>query len=137
MDKNTGLRHNLEAPFRNKVPQNSLVYLEDIRFVMSDVTHKITRCVESDLRKAAQKIVNEKSLYKVALQQLEDNCTRRAMKNPRFQFDLQVKGNNLKKGVVGPVSLSGTSAPVAIADKDELGQDIPKLFENVWGKSFF
>ena len=134
VDKNTGLRHDLEAPFRKEVPQNSLVYLEDIRCVMPDVTHMITRCVESDLRKAAQKIVNEKPLYKVALQQLEDNCTRRALKKPRFQFDLQVKGSDLKKGVVGPVSLSGTSALVAIADKDELEQDIPNLFENVWGK---
>ena len=101
---------------------------------MPDVTHMITRCEESDLRKAAQKLVNEKPLYKVALQQLEDNCTQRAMKKPRFQFDLQVKGSDLKKGVVGPVSLSGPSALVAIADKDELGQDIPNLFENVWGK---
>ena len=134
VDKNTGLRHDLEAPFRKVVPQNSLVYLKDIRCVMPDVTHMITMCVESDLRKAAQKIVNEKPLYKVALQKLEDNCTRRAMKKPRFQFDLQVKGSDLKKGVVGPVSLSGTLALVAIADKDELGQDIPNLFENVWGK---
>ena len=134
VDKNTGLRHDLEAPFRKEVPQNSLVYLKDIRCVMPDVTHMITRCVESDLRKATQKIVNEKPLYKVALQKLEDNCTRRAMKKPRFQFDLQVKGSDLKKGVVGPVSLSGTSALVAIADKDELGQDIPNHFENVWGK---
>ena len=134
VDKNTGLRHDLEAPFRKEVPQNSLVYLEDIRCVMLDVTHMITRCVESDLRKAAHKIVNEKPLYKVALQQLEDNCTRREMKKPRFQFDLQVKGTDLKKGVVGPVSLSGTSTLIAIADKDELGQDIPNLFENEMGK---
>ena len=55
VDKNTGLRHDLEAPFRKEVPQNSLVYLKDIRCVMPDVTHMITRCVESDLRKAAQK----------------------------------------------------------------------------------
>ena len=98
---------------------------------MLDVTHMITRCEESDLRKAAQKIVNEKPLYKVALQQLKDNCTRRAMKKTRFQFELQVKGSDLKKGVVVPVSLSGTSALVAIADKDEIGQDIPNLFKNV------
>ena len=75
MDKNTGLRHNLEAPFRTKVPQNSLVYLEDKRCVMPDVMHMITRCIKSDLCKAAQKIVSEKPPYKVALQQLEDNCS--------------------------------------------------------------
>ena len=100
MDKNTGLRHDLESPFRKEVPQNSLVYLGDIRCVMPDVTHMITSCVECDLRKAAQKIVNEKPPYKLALQQLEDNCTRRAMKKPRFQFDLHVKGSDFKKGLL-------------------------------------
>ena len=75
VDDNTGLRHNLKAPFRKEIPQNSLVYLEDIRCVMPDVTHMITRCVESNLRKAAQKILNEKPVYKVSLQQLEENCT--------------------------------------------------------------
>ena len=133
VDDYTGMRHNLKAPFREEIPQSSLVYLEDIRCVMPDVTHMITRCVESDLRKAAQKIVNEKPVYKVSLQRLEENCTRRALKKPKFQFDLQVKGSELKKGIVGPVSLSGTSALVAIADKEEFEQDVPNLFENVWG----
>ena len=82
MDKKTGLRHHLEAHFRKEVPQNALLYHEDRRCVMPDVTHMITRCVESDIRKAAKKILNEKPLYKVALQQLEDNCNRRALKNP-------------------------------------------------------
>ena len=133
VDDYTGMRHNLKAPFREEIPQSSLVYLEDIRCVMPDVTHMITRCVESDPRKAAQKIVNEKPVYKVSLQRLEENCTRRALKKPKFQFDLQVKGSELKKGIVGPVSLSGTSALVAIADKEEFEQDVPNLFENVWG----
>ena len=112
VDDYTGMRHNLKAPSRKEIPQNSLVYLEDIRCVMPDVTHLITRCVESDLRNAAQKIVNEKPVYKVPLQQLEENCTRRALKKPK---------------------LSGTSALVAIADKEEFEQEIPDLFENVWG----
>ena len=91
VDDYTGMRHNLKAPFRKEIPQNSLVYLADIRCVLPDVTHMITRCVESDLRKAAQKMENEKPVYKVPLQQLEENCTRRALKKPKFQFDLQVK----------------------------------------------
>ena len=133
VDDYTGMRHNLkEIPFRKEIPQNSLVYLEDIRCVMPDVTHMITRCVESDLRKAAQKVVNEKPVYKVPLQQLEENCTRRPLKKPKFQFDLQVKGSELKKGIVGPVSLSGTSALVAITNKEEFEQDVRNLFENVW-----
>ena len=133
VDDYTGMRHNLKAPFREENPQSSLVYLEDIRCVMPDVTHMITRCVESDLRKAAQKIVNEKPVYKVSLQRLEENCTQRVLKKRKFQFDLQVKGSELKKGIVGPVSLSGTSALVAIADKEEFEQDVPNLFEIVWG----
>ena len=96
-----------------------------------------TRGVESDLRKAAQKIVNKKPVYKVPLQQLEENCTRRALKKPKVQFDLQVKGSELKKGNVEPVSLSGTSALVAIADKEENEQDVTKDFENVWGNEIF
>ena len=87
----------------------------------------------SDLRKAAQKLVNEKPVYRVSLQRLEENYTRRALKKQKFQFDLQVKGSELKKGIVGPVSLSGTSALVAIADKEEFEQNVPNLFENVWG----
>ena len=121
VDDNTGMRHNLKAPFRREVPQNSLLYLEDIRCVMPDVTNLITRCVESDLHKAAQKTVDKKSVYKVPLQRLEENCTRRVLKKPKFRFDLQVKGSELKKGIVGPVSL--------------FEQAIPNLFdfENVWG----
>ena len=131
VDDYTGMCHNLKAPFRNEIPQNSLVYLEDIRCVMPDVTNMITRCVESDLRKGAQKIVDKKSMYKVPLQHLEENCTRRILKKPKFQFDLQVKGSELKKGIVGPVSQSGTSALVAITDKEEFEQDVPNRFENV------
>ena len=102
-----------------------------------NATHMITRCVESDLRKAAQKIVNEKPVYKVSLQRLEENCTRRALKKPKFQFDLQVKGSELKKGIVGPVSLSGTSALVAIADKKNLNKTF-RIFLKMCGemKSF-
>ena len=55
VDDYTGMRHNLKAPFRKEIPQNSRVYLEDIRCVIPDVTPMITRCVESDLRKAPTK----------------------------------------------------------------------------------
>ena len=68
VDDYSGMHHNLKAPFREEIPQSSLVYLEDIRCVMPDVTHMITSCVESNLRKAAQKIVNEKPVYKVSLE---------------------------------------------------------------------
>ena len=91
------------------------------------------RCYAHD-HKAAQKIVNEKPIYKVALQQLEEICTRRAMKKQKFEFDLQVKGSDLRRGAVEPVSKSGTSTPVAIAENDEFEQDVPNLFENAWGK---
>ena len=137
VDDYTGMRHNLKAPFRKETTQNSLVYLEDIRCVMPDVTHMITRCEESDLRKAAQKIVNKKPVYKVPLQQLEKNCTRKALRKPKFQFDLHMKGSEVKKGIVGPVSLSGTSALIAIAEEEEFEQNVPNLFENVWKTQSF
>ena len=40
----------------------------------------------------------------------------------------------MKKGIVGPVSLSGTLALVAIADKEEFEQAATNLFESVWEK---
>ena len=51
----------------------------------------------------------------------------------KFQFDLQVEVSELKKRLVGPVSLSGSLALVAIADKKEFEQNVPNLFENLWG----
>ena len=55
----TGKRPELNVPFRKKLPKTSLVSIEDIRCVCPDTTHMITRCVETDLRKMAQKITDD------------------------------------------------------------------------------
>ena len=136
VDPETGFRHKVNVPFRREIPPQSLVHLEDIRCVVPDVTHMITRCVESDLKKVAQKIVREKYPYhKKSIETLEENCTRRELKKPRFNFDVEIRGtSDLKKPTVGPVSLSGTSAIVAIAEKDEFEgvDDLPNIFDNIW-----
>ena len=135
-DPATGFRYKVNVPFRREIPPQSLVHLDDIRCVVPDVTHMITRCVESDLKKVAQKIVREKYPYhKKTIETLEENCTRREIKKPRFKLDVEIRGtSDLKKPTVGPVSLSGTSAIVAIAEKDEFeGVEVsPNIFDNLW-----
>lgn len=56
----SGLRRDVEVPFVRDIPKESLVYFDDVRSIFPDVTHMITRCVESDIRKAAQKICKDK-----------------------------------------------------------------------------
>ena len=48
----------LNVPFRKELPKTSLVCIEDIRCVCPDANHMITRCLETGLRKTAQKITN-------------------------------------------------------------------------------
>ena len=50
VDPATGFRYKVNVPFRREIPPQSLVHLDDIRCVAPDVTHMITRCVESDLK---------------------------------------------------------------------------------------
>ena len=95
----------------------------------------ITRCVENDLKKIAQKLVDYKHpKEKESLAQLEENLTKRDVKKPHFQFDTTTKSGQKVK-TVGAVSLSGSAAPSAIANKEELSDMIPdmtNLFEGVW-----
>ena len=95
----------------------------------------ITRCVEDDLKKIAQKLVDDKHpKEKESLAQLEENLTKRDVKKPHFQFDTTTKSGKKVK-TVGAVSLSGSAALTAIANKEELSDMIPdmtNLFEGVW-----
>ena len=48
---------------------------------------------------------------------------------------MEIRGiSDLKKPTVGPVSLSGTSAIVAFAEKDEFegAEGLPNFFDNLW-----
>lgn len=68
----TCLRSDVNVPFRQEIPTQSLVYLDDIRCVFPDATHMITRCVESDLRKIAQFICNKMYPYEKVIFQFHN-----------------------------------------------------------------
>ena len=60
----------------------------------------ITRCVENDLKKIAQKLVDDKHpKEKESLAQLEENLTKRDVKKPHFQFDTTTKSEQKVKTV--------------------------------------
>ena len=78
----------------------------------------ITRCVETDLRKMAQKIFDDMHPHKkFAIQRFEENLTRRGAKKPFFHFNTVSIGGTDKAGKVVAVSLSGICALTVIAEK--------------------
>ena len=95
----------------------------------------ITRCVETDLRKMAQKITDDMHPHeKFSIQRFEENLTRRGPKSHFFHFTTVSIGGTDKAGKVGAVSLSGICAPTAIADREEMkdaSTEIEDLFEGV------
>lgn len=135
VDPESGYRSKVQVPFRTDLPVTSLVSYDDIRCVCPDVTHMTTRCVENDLKKIAQKLVDDKHPNeKESLSRLEENLTKRDVKKPHFQFDTTTKSGQKVK-TVGAVSLCGSGALTAIADKEELSDMIPdmtNLFDGVW-----
>ena len=77
----TDKRTELSVPFRKELPKTSLVSIEDIRCVCPDAIHMITRCVETVLRKLAQKITDDTHPHKkFAIQRFEKNLTWRGQK---------------------------------------------------------
>ena len=132
----TGLRTDLKIPFREELPKASLVYFQDVRCICPGPTHMITRCVENDLRRVAQKIITDKYPdYGPSLKAFEENLTRRDAKRPYFQFNVNTKlGSGV--GTVNSVSLAGSNALSIIAEKEELAGandcSIGNLFEDVW-----
>ena len=86
-------------------------------------------------KKIAQKLVDDKHpKEKESLARLEENLTKRDVKKPHFQFDTTTKSGQKVK-TVGAVSLSGSGALTAIANKEEFSDMIPdmtNLFEGVW-----
>ena len=118
------------------LPKQCLVYIEDVRDVCPDAFHLLTRCTESDLRKSAQLIVNEKHpLEKEAIRRFEENLTQRDITKPIFRFTLSYKTNSKGPAVVSAVKMSGQAALTAIADKEELvlkSMDIRDIFDGVW-----
>ena len=127
----TGKRIELNRPFRKKLPKTSLASIEDIRCVCRAATHMITRCVETDLRKLAQKIID--GMF--AIQRFEENLTRRGAKKPFFHFTTVSIGGTDTAGKMGAVSLSDICALTVIADKEKMKEastEIEDLFKGVW-----
>ena len=101
----------------------------------------ITRCVEIDHREMAQKIIDDMHPHeKFAIQQFEENLTRRGTKKPFFHFTtVSIVGTD-KAGKVDAVSLSGICALNVIADKEEMKEsstEIEDLFEVLWKNEVF
>ena len=81
----TDKRSELNVPFRKELPKTSLVSTEDTRCIFPDTTHMITRCLEADFRKMAQKSTDDMHPHKkFAIQHFEEKLTRREFKNPFF-----------------------------------------------------
>ena len=95
----------------------------------------ITRCVETVLRKMAQKIIDDMYPHeKFAIQVFEESLTRRGAKKQFFHFSTVSIGGTDKAGKVRVVSLSGICSLTIIADKEEMkgaSTEIEDLFERL------
>lgn len=121
VDPKTKRRLDVVIPFRKDIPSTSLAFIPDIRAVCPDATHAITRCVESDLRKLADKILGQKedpSTTNHILNNFECNLTERAVKPPRFKFPVSKQENGKQR--CGELFLSGREALTAIASMEKL-----------------
>ena len=71
----------LKIPFRQHVPREALSSIIDVRTACPDATHMITRCTENDIRKVAQKAINDKHLREtLGIQRFEKKLTSREAK---------------------------------------------------------
>ena len=81
----------------------------------------ITRCTENDIRRVAQKVINDKHPWEaLSIQRFEKNLTSREAKRPSFQFNITHKNVGKTPGTVGPLSLAGSDALTVIAEAEEL-----------------
>ena len=97
----------------------------------------ITRCTENDIRRVAQKVINDKHPWEaLSIQRFEKNLTSREAKRPSFQFNITHKNVGKTPGTVGPLSLAGSNALTVIAETEELRSaqfgTITNLYDGVW-----
>ena len=110
----------------------SLVNIEDIRCVCPDATHMITRWVETDLCKMAQKITDDMDCHKkFAIQRFEESLTRRGRgQETIFSIHHCLDRRNRQSwqsGNVDAVSLSGICALTVVAYKEEMKEASTKM----------
>ena len=80
-----GRRTSLKIPFRQHVPREALASIIDVRTICPDATHMITRCTENDIRRVAQKVINDKHPWEaLSIQRFEKNLSSREAKRPSF-----------------------------------------------------
>ena len=132
-----GRRTSLKIPFRQHVPREALASIIDVRTICPDATHMITRCTENDIRRVAQKVINDKHPWEaLSTQRFEKNLTSREAKRPSFQFNITHKNVGKTPGTVGPLSLAGSNALAVIAETEELRSaqfgTITNLYDGVW-----
>ena len=137
-----GRRTSLKIPFRQHVPREALSSIIDARTVCPDATHMITRCTENDIRRVAQKVINDKHPWEIlGLQRFGKNLTSREAKTPSFQFNINHKNVSKTPGSVGPLSLAGSNALTVIVEKEELRNaqfgTITNLYDGVWTTEVF
>jgi hypothetical protein len=130
-------RTDLVVPFSDKCPPHSLVYFKTPMSVCPDAVHMTIRCVEHDLRKMANKVLQAKLPYgEEPLRNFEKNLTERDIKPPYFEFEKERRKDDVVTKV-GSVSLSGIEAIAAIADVHEFegsSTEITPLYSNVWSE---
>ena len=135
-DKGSGMRTMVKIPYRQGIPEQSLVSMDDVRCICPDPLHMTTRSTERDLKNIAQKIVQDKwPNESVAMQNFELNLSsRQATNKPSYHFD-RTKPSSTAAGHVSKVSLSGSGALTIIAEVSQLetaSNEIKGLFDNVW-----
>ena len=122
---------------RQELPEDALAFAPTSAAICPDVTHGMIRCVELDLKKWVNKLINVKGggcLQEEAIHQLEKNISERDVKRTYFSFNLTGKGEGKR---CLQISLSGLEAAAILADANELqgtGTQIGKLFEGVWNE---
>jgi hypothetical protein len=124
----THKRTDLVYKLRVKLPELSLVYLENNLCFCPDPLHGCIRMCENDIRRHGQHLLTIEN--KVEFEKLAENLTLRDVKSPRFSWPMN--GTN-----VAPLSFSGSEAAVILAHRDHLiegglSDNTPHLFEGVY-----
>lgn len=112
------------------LPPQSLIYVENMCYVVPDGCHMTVRIVEKDLKLMAEYLLSVQRLEH--FKRFEANICSRDIKNQRFRFSSK-DGNAIHTSCeIGDVSLCGRDARAIIAEPEELeGTNVCQLFEGV------
>ena len=129
VDPVTGRRTDLNIEVNEKLPRESLMFLQSTFHTCPDILHMIVRSVESDLKLHVDALLKlEDLIAKAKISRLECNITERNVKPPRFKFEVADK-------LCKAVSLSFRDAEIIIPDcsrTSEYGRMDKPLFTEVY-----